>query len=323
MIPHPNNFCSNGFPDWLEVNLTPNCNAKCAWCVEKKGWHPSYQASWKEIADAALATGRQNIILLGGEPTLHPDIGNIIHRLRAGDRRPWVTTNGSKLTPKWIQDNMAGVWGVNISVHHYNLAKNLDITGILLREEVLRSSITTLLSMRAIVRMNCNCIKGHIDSVDELRQYIQWSKSLGATKVRFAELKHSDDSFVDLPSILDHKYGVNDNPFEDGCSSDAVIDGLPVNFRQMCGMQTRLRPCPIRPDIKTHPVLYYNGKLYNGWQQKKETDMKPKDLINLLEEVKVGKTSVAEAAIIIDRDQRNEQDIVSRSQPGGGGSCVY
>ncbi len=323
-IPHPRNFCGCGFPDWLEVNLTPDCNASCKWCVERRGYHPCNRASWKTIADNAIATGRMNIILLGGEPTMHPDFGKIIKYLRSAGRKPWVTTNGSLLSSQWVLSNMNGVEGVNISVHHFDLIRNKEITGLNLLESNLRESIATLkLEFGAMVRMNCNCIRSHIDTIAKIHYYIEWAKSIGADKVRFAELKHADGDFVDLAEVMEHKYGTNDDPFREGCSSDAVIDGMPVNFRQMCGMQTSRRPCPESPEIIPHPVLYYDGNLYDGWQQKKETDMNTKELVELLEKVKRGTISIAEAAVIIDRDKRGEMDSMKKSKPEGGGSCVY
>ena len=322
-IPHPNNFCGCGFPDWLEVNLTPDCNAQCSWCVERQGWHPKHRAAWHEIAKAASDTGRKNIILLGGEPTLHPDIRKIITYLRQAHHNPWVTTNGSKLSFGWVNENLKGVEGVNISVHHHDLSRNGKITGIGLDESTLGDAILALHQSGAVVRMNCNCIRGQIDSAFKIGEYIAWAQKIGADKIRFAELKHSDDLFVDLAEILDHRYGTNKDPFTFGCSNDAMIHGTPVNFRQMCGMQTRRRPCPTSPFIVPHPVLYYDAKLYDGWQQRKDSDMTTKQLAELLERVKSGKTTVAEAAVAIDRDQRGEQERIRKTQPEGGGSCVY
>ena len=48
--PNERNSCSGRFADWLEVNLLSKCNAKCAWCVEKDGFHPEEKATWQEIA---------------------------------------------------------------------------------------------------------------------------------------------------------------------------------------------------------------------------------------------------------------------------------
>ena len=90
--------------------------------------------------------------------------------------------------------------------------------------------------------------------------------------MRFAELKN-DDRFISLAKILDHKYGLNDDPFTLGCYQDAVIDGMPVNFRQLCGMQTDKIPAPINPKQILKNVLYYDGKMYAGWQKPKDSPM--------------------------------------------------
>jgi len=329
------NFCGNGFPDWLEVNLTSKCNGTCAWCVDKRGWHPRHVATWQEIADAAIATGRKNIILLGGEPTLHANFGDIVKRIRDAGLFPWCTTNGSRLYKAWIVFNMIGIRGVNVSIHHYDLSRNKDITGIGLNEGAISEAINFLHDTGATVRFNCNCIAGEIDSADRIRAYLRWSKEMGADKVRMAELKHDDDSFVDLAEVLEHKYGLNDNPFRDGCNSDAIIEGMPVNFRQMCGMQTRLRPCPKNPQLRAHPVLYYDGKFYNGWQQQEDT-MSHEELLALLEKVKLGEMSINDAAMDIGQErvgrfagsmelklEKMQKQLDSLNGQVGGGSCAY
>jgi hypothetical protein len=293
--PNAKNFCGGAFEDWLEVNLIDTCNGRCTWCIEQHGWHPSFHAPWLTLVDAILRSGKTNIILLGGEPTLHPDIGRIIDALRGAGRRPWVTTNGSRLTPSWTERNLRGVFGINVSIHHYEQQKNKEITGITLRWEVLLQSIRILHECGSIVRFNCNCIAGYIDSVKEIRDYIRFAQVLGVDKIRFAELKGDDAGFVDLAAILDHKYGLNDNPFRDGCNSDAVIDGVPVNFRQMCGLQTGRRPRPDSPSTRVKPVLYYDGKMYQGWQLTGDHAMTKNEIAAILKQVKEGKISVEEA----------------------------
>ena len=292
MKPHKDNFCGGNFQDWLEVNLTNKCNAKCKWCVEKKGWHPKKHAPWKTICKAAISSGKTNIILLGGEPTLHKDLKKIIKNLHDAGKRVWVTTNGSKLTKNWVSKNMIGIYGVNISIHHYNLLKNEIITSVQLDEKKLVMAISELHSMGATVRLNCNCIKGYIDSRSEINQYIEWGKLMGANKIRFAELKHDDNKFVDLAAILDHQYGLNDDPYIHGCNQDTVINGMPVNFRQMCGMQTKMRKLPDNPEIIDKNVLYYDGNMYDGWQTRGGLIG---SLNDILYNVKDGKISVEDA----------------------------
>jgi len=302
--PHPNNFCGCGYKNWLEVNLIKRCNAKCSWCIEKKGWHPEEVADWKTICDAAIKTGRKNIILLGGEPTLHPDIDKIVLYLREAGRNPWITTNGALLSEAWVTKNLLPIEGVNISIHHYNLDRNEEIVGIRLDERALRSAIAVIRGMGKKVRLNCNCIETYIDSEEELHRYVAWAKEIGASDVRFAELKFADDKFVDISAMVDHKYDTNDDPYHLGCSVNGVIDGMKVNFRLMCGMQTAKRPYPNDPIIRPHPVLYYDGNIYAGWQQKEKEG--EQELEDLLQQVAAGEVSVDDALTAIFNEDKSD-----------------
>lgn len=320
-IPNKKNFCGGAFPDWLEVNLTDKCNGSCAWCVDRGTWHPKYHAPWKTICNAAIESRKRNIILLGGEPTLHPDFSKIVVYLTVANRRVWVTTNGSQLSAEWALRN-SYLFGINISVHHYDLIKNREITGISLDAETLKSSIEILKNTdQTNVRFNCNCIKGFIDSAEEIRKYVRWAMAVGAEKVRFAELKNAEDDFVDLAKILNYKYGLNDNPFKDGCNSDAVVDGMLVNFRQMCGMQTRLRPCPENPQGVAKKVLYYDGIMYDGWQTE-EPKMTEKEIENILDMVLKGEISkTAAKKLLSEGKEKVTEKIVTVHHSGG--YCQY
>ncbi|RPJ75060.1 MAG: radical SAM protein, partial [Alphaproteobacteria bacterium] len=266
--PNSHNFCGGNFQDWLEVNLTDKCNGKCPWCIEKYGYHPKHHASWKVIAKQAIKSGKTNIILLGGEPLLYKDLSKVVAELRNAFRKVWITTNGGLLTQKYVKANLYGVTGVNISIHTYDLLLNKSIVGVDIKYLQLKDAIFYLHILGANVRLNCNCIKGHIDSVLQIENYIKFAKGINADKIRFAELKQDNENFVDLAKVLNYKYGLNDNPFTKGCNSDAVIDGMPVNFRQMCGLQTSRRDSPEDPVQHAKSVLYYDGKFYDGWQTK-------------------------------------------------------
>ena len=318
-IPNSRNFCGGGFPGWLEVYLTDVCNGKCAWCVDKNGWHPKYHATWQDIARAAIGSGKQNIILLGGEPTLYPNLREVITCLHAAGKRAWLTTNGSRLSKDYVEHHLKGLYGINISVHHYDLKKNQEITGLLLDPLVLREALSVLREWGCAVRFNCNCIRGMIDSREKIRRYIRFARKVGADKIRFAELKDDEADFVDLAFLLHHKYGLNDNPFSEGCNSNAVIDGMAVNFRQMCGLLTGCRPCPVDPQQEIKIVLYYNGKFYKGWQMAKKKNKKDESLSDILKALSQGKIS-----------QRKALNAIKRLAPGpiryadgGGGGCAY
>lgn len=264
MIPSEKNFCGGNFQDWLEVNLIEACNGKCSWCVEKNGFHPKEHAEWWVIVEQALKTNKTNIILLGGEPLLHKDLSKIVRMISAASRRAWITTNGGLLSREYVENNLQGLYGINISIHDFDLKRNEEITGVQIKN--LKDTVDAIHELGAHVRFNCNCIKDHVDSIPTIEKYIDFAKEMGADKIRFAELKFDEENFVDLAKVLDYKYGLNDNPFLEGCNSDAVIRGMPVNFRQMCGLQTSRRVKPENPEQASKEVLYYNGKIYKGWQ---------------------------------------------------------
>ena len=270
MKPNQANFCGGAFSDWLEVNLTDKCNGTCSWCIEKQGYHPKTHVDWTTLAEKIEDYGAHNVILLGGEPTLYRDIAPLIARLANNGHDVWITTNGSSLSPEYVR-SLSGIHGVNISIHHYDLSANKNITGIDLDERMLTSAIDILHGMGASIRLNCNCIIGEIDSEAEIRRYISFAKDIHADKVRFAELKQSNGKFVDLAKIFNYRYGLNDNPFIHGCIHDVIINNMPVNLRQMCGIQTPRRKRIERPEQVTKQVLYYDGCLYNGWQRKDDS----------------------------------------------------
>lgn len=289
MIPNKNNFCGGNYDDWFEVMLTEKCNGGCNWCIEKNGYHPKKHASAEVLVNKILnypvRSGKLNVILLGGEPTLYKDMFELVNGIK-DDVDIYVTTNGSMITEDYIEKNLKGVKGINISIHHYDLSKNQEITKIQLNQEYLEDAIVLCRRLNIGIRFNCNVIKGYIDSGSEILKFVQWAKETGADKIRFAELKNEQGQFIDLAKIMNYRYGLNDNPYIDGCNKDAVINDIPVNFRQMCGLQTPLRQQPINPKcIYPKKVLYYDGEIYNGWQTKgmEVNDMTDKEIRELIQ----------------------------------------
>lgn len=321
MQPNQKNFCGGNFQDWLEVNLIDTCNGKCSWCIERNGYHPKEHAPWWKIVSQALSSGKTNIILLGGEPTLHPNLKEVIQVISSAGRKVWITTNGGKLSPEFVKSKLAGITGINISVHSFDLEHNKRIVGVNL--ECLSDLVAALHEIGANVRFNCNCIAGHIDSVEKIDQYILWAKSISADKIRFAELKQDDGSFVDLAKVLNYKYGLNDNPFTRGCNSDAVIHGVPVNFRQMCGLQTSRREKPTDPVQYAKQVLYYDGNFYDGWQTLvKEKEMKDKDIVKILRAVERGELTSEEAFAQL-KDIKGKEVVREVVRYESSGGCQY
>lgn len=279
--PNPNNFCGGNFQDWLEVNLIDKCNGCCSWCIEKNNWHPKHVADWKTLAKLIADCDKTNIVLLGGEPTLHEHLGDIINEVkkRTPFKNIFLTTNGKVIMDNndyYIAKNLKNLSCVNFSFHHWD--RNKEITGIEIQYDSLKRSVKALHHYGCKVRFNCNCIKGYVDGLGSVHRYITFAKSMGADSVRLAELKLDEDHFVDLSDVFEGEFGLKKDPFIHGCNKEAMIDGIPVYFRQMCGYQVSCRP---KHDFdfseNKKSVLYYNGEFYDGWQTKEEGVKMSKD----------------------------------------------
>jgi len=344
-VPHEKNFCGGNFQDWIEVMLESRCNGKCSFCIEKDGFRPKEKVSWLTLTEAIVKTGKTNILLLGGEPTLYPRLEELIRYLVNNDRKVFITTNGGKLMANKFIEKLAYVDGINISIHHYDLDINEKITGVKLNAGKLKSVIAFLHSNGAKVRINCNCIAGYIDSKEEIFKFIEATKEWGANSVRFAELKF-DDRFVDLNKIFDGEYGLNDDPFIKGCHQNATINGMHVNFRQLCGMQSDKRPLIKNPKQILKDVLYYDGKVYHGWQKPREkyelekasflhgakamTDKEIKEMKKLLERFKKGDASKEYVVGYImgkigsaKADAEAKAEAFKAASESAGSGCVY
>lgn len=281
--PHPSNSCAGAYDDWLEVNLLPQCNGSCSWCVEARGKRMEREVHWETLAKCIIPRPESNIILLGGEPTLSDDLGALVVRLSLAGKMVWVTTNGSRLSEEYVMLHLRDLCGLNISIHHYDLAENERIVGVAIPDEQLASAIGLLADAAVQVRLNCNCIKGYIDSPESAEAYLEWAARLGILRVRFAELKEEDDMFVSLVDVFPGQ-GLVEEPFSQGCSHDRVVTldsgaEMAVNFRQMCGFQTPHRPLPENACQQSKEVLYYDGVFYDGWQRAAPEDQTQEQLL--------------------------------------------
>ncbi len=129
---------------YLSVVATNKCNRACPYCINSETDHSLQVPVAKMRRTVAEAVKRFQIkeaIILGGEPTLHPDIISIIAGLKdAGIQFVRLTTNGIALTDEMLVAMVeAGLYGINVSFHNedfisfdrlegiFNLAKDLGI----------------------------------------------------------------------------------------------------------------------------------------------------------------------------------------------------
>jgi cyclic pyranopterin phosphate synthase len=110
--------------DYLRISVIDHCNLRCVYCMPLSGLKFSRSddllspAEIESVARAAVAVGFRRVRLTGGEPTLRPDLLEIVARLGrlSGLRDIAMTTNGI-LLPRLAQPLVrAGLRRVNIHI---------------------------------------------------------------------------------------------------------------------------------------------------------------------------------------------------------------
>lgn len=110
--------------DYLRISLIDHCNLRCVYCMPLSGLHFARSeellspAEIERVARAALAVGFRKIRLTGGEPTLRPDLLDIVTRIGKlpGLQDLAMTTNGillPRLAPRLVE---AGLRRINIHI---------------------------------------------------------------------------------------------------------------------------------------------------------------------------------------------------------------
>jgi MoaA/NifB/PqqE/SkfB family radical SAM enzyme len=109
---------SGRHPVLAQIIPTRRCNLSCTYCNEyDKVSNPVPTAEMLHRIDLLAALGTGMITFSGGEPLLHPDLDDLIRRIRSHGAIATLITNGYLLSPERIQRfNRAGLEHLQISI---------------------------------------------------------------------------------------------------------------------------------------------------------------------------------------------------------------
>jgi len=109
---------SNKHPVLAHIIPIRRCNLSCAYCNEyDKVSPPVPTREMVRRIDLLAALGTGIITFSGGEPLLHPDLDELIRRIRSHGRIATIITNGYLLSPDRIRQlNRAGLEHLQISI---------------------------------------------------------------------------------------------------------------------------------------------------------------------------------------------------------------
>lgn len=173
----------------LRISVTEACNFRCFYCMPH-GSAPVHQPGhldargYARIARALSLAGVDAVRLTGGEPTLRPDLPEILAAL---GEIPGIdlsmTTNGALLSPLFPALHAAGVKALNISLDSLQPERFQAITGRPLAPVL--AAVRGAVSQGFRVKLNCVVCRGRND--DEAVDFARFAAQ-EAVEVRFLEL---------------------------------------------------------------------------------------------------------------------------------------
>lgn len=90
----------------MEIEFSRRCNFRCIYCYVSKDLHFEDELSPEEIRDTIMQAkdlGAKKIIILGGEPTIYPQLLEMIRFIRKKGLEAEMFTNGSGITPDFAE----------------------------------------------------------------------------------------------------------------------------------------------------------------------------------------------------------------------------
>lgn len=246
-----------------QCRTTLACNANCPFCIEKDScknnevsndiYLSNLDKSLKELHSLGISP---SVTITGGEPCLFKNrVIGILKTLKSNNVSKFnLNTNGILLNNEILNCiKEVEMPYMNISIHHYNLDKNKELFGgksITLNQlKNIKKQLGATYYDNTRVRLQCVLMKGAIDSLDEIKKFLKFTKELGFDNVAFRGLSKLkgiaiDDKLhnfcnekeLDIFPILNQL--ADDDDFKFNCQNisdhymyeDWVYDGIDVHF---------------------------------------------------------------------------------------------
>ncbi|MEM9346072.1 MAG: GTP 3',8-cyclase MoaA [Planctomycetota bacterium] len=178
---------------YLRISLTRGCSMRCTYCRPETDLNPSnelrlspseIEAIVRHLADQH---GLTKVRLTGGDPTVRPDLIEIIERIAMieGIDDLAMTTNGLTLPMMAHRYKQAGLRRINISLDTLDRERFATITGVDGLDRVVRGIDAAIDSGLYPIKINTVVVRGQNDR--QLDRLVRFAADRGLV-VRFIEL---------------------------------------------------------------------------------------------------------------------------------------
>lgn len=210
----------------FSIFIDDYCNADCKFCVAQLRYQHKNEIYHKEHIknsneylrrlEKVLAIVRPlnpSISITGGEPTLSPVLTDVLQMVdRFGFRKRTITTNGSGLLKTQNNDIILNNlikynWNhLNISRASYNDTLNRKIMRYNTEKEyctmdMIKEILSVCNNSELHHRLSCLLLKESVNSVEEIKKFVDFYSSLGANNFIFRELMDYDKTAINTEKM--------------------------------------------------------------------------------------------------------------------------
>lgn len=176
---------------YLRLSLTDRCNFRCSYCSPaglETHEDPLGRAEVARLVRIFAGLGIRRVRLTGGEPTLRPDLLEVVREVASapGIEEVALTTNGQRLASLATPLREAGVTRLNVSLDTLDADRLRRLAGrAATLERIVEGIEAAYRAGFASVKLNVVVVRG--ENHDELGDLARFSWRFGAT-ARFIEL---------------------------------------------------------------------------------------------------------------------------------------
>lgn len=163
-------------PYRMDLALTYRCNNNCAHCYNARPRrHPELSTGqWKHMLDRLWEIGVPHIVFTGGEPTLRPDLPELIAHAERNGQITGINTNGRRLKdPEFLQSLVdAGLDHVQITLESHDPAVHDAMVGAKGAWKDTVAGLRAVLQTRLYVMTNTTLLRQNAPSLADTLAFL-------------------------------------------------------------------------------------------------------------------------------------------------------
>lgn len=171
---------------WLTINRS--CNLRCTWCYAK---NTNYLSKYnmdlglaKELVDICDQLKIKHITIIGGEPTIYPDLFEIIEYINTKCMKCGIVTNGLAFEKEEFVDKL-----INLGINNFSISLKGENREVFNKITGFDKWKNVIAGIKNLIKKNCSVSISMVLTEDNIDTFIEGVKecySLGVSHFRFS-----------------------------------------------------------------------------------------------------------------------------------------